>query len=766
MGKGTGEEGVVKELVRRRDDGGVAVADARKTDLSHDDVLEFAALSELPAPWRLPADWFATEANDFISASLDEGGQPDLDQAIARQLVQLKGGFLFYGLWYRPAPRMYAVHGELTLEGKDGAEPETRQKVKAYFASEEEAKASVSRLNDAWNERIEDLKGLVEAARSEGLEDETAQLEAKLAKLESTTPPRYWVEPFDVVPSPEQTCPGMDAAGVALSEAISRGDKIAVFCDYDVDGTTSGEVLRRGLAPYGADFFYGYADAQRGFGLTNEFVEQAAKEGCKVLVTLDCGSGQVAQAKLAQQLGMQVIVVDHHAYSADNPADYHLNPKKVDEERPSSLNTGAQLSWKLAAAVQMAREGQIRPEHYQEAMFLAGIGALADMGPQILLENRCFFWHPHQTPVPGFSALAKQFEEDPTWPGTAVLTQAALNLPKRSRLVSTADIGALLAAEDEKAAAKWVKKLMKIYEEAKPVKDQMVAAALEQAGEATVDPETGVTTRAKPEELFATAVLEGFEDYAGYTGPVASSLQRKAKKPTIVFASKGEDEFGKKTYKFRINGDPKIKHAVVGELQKDEAMLEACLVQSYDEAGQIVERTNLGGHAEVTSGACYEENVQKVIDAAQAWAEKKAKTEKGWFPPDYTGQRQVFVADAQVSPERFAKIEEQSKQLGPFTYKDSLLTYDHTAVDIDGNPVDPPKVKNANLRVSVKATLVEIGPDENNDSWVKGKLQIGDIEREVRFPADGACPVDEEAEWVIELGKPGPYYVRIFHRLG
>lgn len=190
-----------------------------------------------------------------------------------------------------------------------------------------------------------------------------------------------------LIKRPDRTVIGMMEAGSVLAEAIKAGDTIATFADYDPDGTTGMEAFRLAIAPYmsdpcsgcngkkGADcfkcggtgkifrhdrFLAGYADAQRGFGLTDEFVREAAAGGAKILVTLDCGSTQSRQVALAQKLGMKVIVVDHHNVDYENPADYHLNPHLHGRDDEVSGNTGAQLAWKLGAAVQMASENSGR----------------------------------------------------------------------------------------------------------------------------------------------------------------------------------------------------------------------------------------------------------------------------------------------------------------------------------------------------------------------------------------------------------------------
>src|SRR5262249_31804946 len=134
---------------------------------------------------------------------------------------------------------------------------------------------------------------------------------------------------------------------------------------------------------------------------------------------------------------------------------------------------------------QAVKDGRTREEHWREAMHVAGMGYLADMGSPLLHENRAFSWVPAEHPVPGVRALAAALGEDPTWPGSMVTTQAALNLPKRTGKVSAADIGALLAAETEADAAPYVEKLLNFYESAKPVRREMLAEALAQTGTAT-----------------------------------------------------------------------------------------------------------------------------------------------------------------------------------------------------------------------------------------------------------------------------------------
>jgi hypothetical protein len=585
---------------------------------------------------------------------------------------------------------------------------------------------------------------------------------------------RSWLFPHrGLIQSPEKSCPGMDAAGAEIAEALKAGTKIAVFCDYDVDGTAAGAALSRGLAPYAApgQLTFGYADAKDGFGLTNEFVEEAAASGAKYLITLDCGSGQVDQARLAQKLGLKLVVVDHHTTesSKDNPAEYHLNPHLY-EEAAGKKNTGAQLAWKLAAAVQAAAEpdGKTRPEHWHEALYLAGAGMLADMGDPIVHENRAFLWCAHDHAPAGFAELAERLGEDPTVPGQTVLTQAVLNLPKRSPLVSAADSGFVLRATSREEAAPVVDRMLASYEAANGVRKQMVEAALIKAGGKSItDTETGELYRPNPDEPIATIMLEpedlpghNLVDYVGYTGPAAQRISGLIGKPVLIFIPRGTDEFGQTLYKFsgrdgskgdgwlgiaeasaKLGPKPSFvdnwnevdaerfvkveeqslrlspfiygssKKCVIGELIADEALQQACMIKKRNESGEIDEAPSLGGHASapVVSGACTAENIDAVKAAVTAWAQKSASE----FSKRTDGKRGA----ANFQP-----------------------------------------------TVAVDAVLTLSGPDPTNEKYQVGTLDLGNgVVRDARFPSDLEAPVGRSCQWLLKLGKSGAYYLRTFH---
>jgi len=125
----------------------------------------------------------------------------------------------------------------------------------------------------------------------------------------------------------EETLPGSEAAAADLIKQIQSGEKIAVFGDYDPDGTCSSALFHMACMECGAgkdQLMWEYASG--GFGLTEDYVRKAHAAGATMLATVDCGSSQLQEVALAQELGMKVLIIDHHDAHPSNSADHHLNP--------------------------------------------------------------------------------------------------------------------------------------------------------------------------------------------------------------------------------------------------------------------------------------------------------------------------------------------------------------------------------------------------------------------------------------------------------
>ncbi len=163
--------------------------------------------------------------------------------------------------------------------------------------------------------------------------------------------------------------------------AIFKNEKILIYGDYDADGVTSTALLYKTLAKLGADCsFYIPNRFTEGYGINNEAIGRAHTNDVKVIITVDTGISAVEGAELAKNLGISLIVTDHHEPQAILPDAYAiLNPKKPGEAYPFKNLAGVGVAFKLAHALL----GKI-PKEYMD---LVAIGTIADLVP-LMDENR------------------------------------------------------------------------------------------------------------------------------------------------------------------------------------------------------------------------------------------------------------------------------------------------------------------------------------------------------------------------------------------
>jgi single-stranded-DNA-specific exonuclease len=184
--------------------------------------------------------------------------------------------------------------------------------------------------------------------------------------------------------------PGLDEAVGVIARAVSQGRTLAIWGDYDVDGITGTALLldffrQRGLAP----LWRLPVRAEEGYGLNVEGIEELAAAGAEVLITVDCGITSVAEVARAKELGLAVVVTDHHL-PGDTlpPADAVVDPKLGDG--PGNDLAGVGVAFFLAAALSRALPGE--PGDVRRLLDLVALGTLADVVPlagqnRILAKN-------------------------------------------------------------------------------------------------------------------------------------------------------------------------------------------------------------------------------------------------------------------------------------------------------------------------------------------------------------------------------------------
>jgi len=218
----------------------------------------------------------------------------------------------------------------------------------------------------------------------------------------------------------------MDLAAGRVAAAISRGEKIAVFGDYDVDGITSTCLLTDFLRRHGGDCVsYIPGRLEEGYGLNALAIHQLSGEGVKLIITVDCGITAVAEAELCRELGIDLVITDHHECKEVLPrAVAVVDPHRPDGGYPHRNLSGVGVAFKLASALCGSQEAVL-----SEYTDMVCLGTVADVMP-LQGENRVFVSR-------GLEALAHTRR-----PGIAALMAECGCAPES---VSASSIGFMLA---------------------------------------------------------------------------------------------------------------------------------------------------------------------------------------------------------------------------------------------------------------------------------------------------------------------------------
>lgn len=225
-----------------------------------------------------------------------------------------------------------------------------------------------------------------------------AQLLLNRGLAEPAQARRFLDAPLSGLHSPEQL-PGVPAAARLLHDAVLKGRRICVYGDYDVDGITGTVILYQLLRLLGASVdYYVPHRLEEGYGLNVEALQQIARNGVSLVITVDCGITSVAEAEEARRLGLELIITDHHQFQLPLPAAAAL----VHPDLPGSTYafrglSGSGVAFKLAWALCQLVSGSERVEarfrdFLLEGVGLASLGLVADVVP-LQDENRILVRH-------------------------------------------------------------------------------------------------------------------------------------------------------------------------------------------------------------------------------------------------------------------------------------------------------------------------------------------------------------------------------------
>jgi single-stranded-DNA-specific exonuclease len=333
--------------------------------------------------------------------------------------------------------------------------------------------------------------------------------------------------------------PDMGQAVERVLQAIAGRQRIAIHGDYDVDGITSTVILRRTLEMLGADVVHFLPERMRdGYGLHAPAVERLHAEGVRLIVSVDCGTRSVEAAERARELGVDLIITDHHEPDAVLPrALAVINPKRADSTYPDANLAGVGVALKLVQAL-CVRTGNAR--WLPGFVKIAAIGTLADVVP-VLGENRVIAKlglemlskGPHKVGLRALLDASGLAGKSIDTYHVAFVIAPRMNAAGR---MSTPDIAARLLLASDETMADEVKVLAEQLNEENQRRQQEEQRILAHARKVVEsDPDVGARS---------VLVVAGDGWHRGVIGIVASRLVETFYKPVVVLSIDGDQAHG------------------------------------------------------------------------------------------------------------------------------------------------------------------------------------------------------------------------------
>jgi single-stranded-DNA-specific exonuclease len=333
---------------------------------------------------------------------------------------------------------------------------------------------------------------------------------------------------------PPDALPGVTEAAGRLYDATRTGRRICVYGDYDVDGTTGTAILLQVLRLLGAEpDFYVPHRLEEGYGLNPDALRQVAESGAKVVVTVDCGVASLREAEVARELGLELIVTDHHEPKERKPdAAVVVHPRLPPGCYPfgglSGSGVALKLAWKLA---QLGSGGDKVTPRYRDflldAVVLASLGTVADVVP-LHDENRIFVRaglnRLRQAPSVGLRALveAAGLSAGAELRASDVAFKLAPRLNAAGRLGCARLVVELLTTTSPQRAADYARTLEDQNAKRQKIERDMVKAAREMAERDYAES--------------AALVLASQDWHGGVIGIVAGRLAEQFARPVLMIA--------------------------------------------------------------------------------------------------------------------------------------------------------------------------------------------------------------------------------------
>jgi single-stranded-DNA-specific exonuclease len=329
---------------------------------------------------------------------------------------------------------------------------------------------------------------------------------------------------------------GMSAAVERLERAIANSEPVLLYGDYDVDGTTAVVLLKTAIEMLGGTArFHVPHRLREGYGLQSSVLETAYADGVRLVITVDTGMRAFAEAETARQLGLDLIITDHHLTKADDTVPHALailNPNQPGCGYPEKSLCGSAIALKLAQAILERRDlARTREKTLPSFLKMAAIATIADAVP-LKGENRVIaalgLRELRKPSGAGLRALLAAAALDPAAKaitGFDVAFRLAPRINAAGRMDVASEVIELFTTRDNARAAELAAKLERLNRERRDAEAQALTA---------IEKRLATDTELAADRLL---VVDGDGWHRGVIGILASRVVERTARPAIVVST-------------------------------------------------------------------------------------------------------------------------------------------------------------------------------------------------------------------------------------
>ena len=327
----------------------------------------------------------------------------------------------------------------------------------------------------------------------------------------------------------------MDKAVKRIKKAIENNENIYIYGDYDVDGVSSTSILY--IYFKSIDYpvkYYIPNRLEEGYGINEEAIRKISSDDCNLIITVDCGITSVKEVEIANELGIDVIITDHHECQSEIPNAYAIvNPKQEDCNYPFDMICGCGVAFKLIQALTDKEEFKTSMYNYLEIVTLATI---CDIVP-LVDENRIIVKNGLKLMKEGknlgLRELIKVCGIETNKIGSSHIGYSVGPRINASGRLGYSYLGVQLFTTDSQEEAKEIANIL----ESKNIERQMIESKMYKEAE-----EVMANDESYKDDKVLVIAHEGWQH--GVIGIVASKLTEKYYKPTVLLTIEGDEATG------------------------------------------------------------------------------------------------------------------------------------------------------------------------------------------------------------------------------